>query len=70
MGDRRYLDPMFDAGTNAVMSINANALDVLGIRADWGARIQAGEKPKAAYCSTFKSRGRIVCVSNQTGRVE
>jgi hypothetical protein len=56
-GDRRYLDPMFDVGTSGVMGINANALDVLGIRAEWGARILAGEKGRVTETRQNDGRG-------------
>lgn len=45
-GDRHYLDPLFDGGTDSLMAINANAIDTLGSRADWGPRILA-ENPDA-----------------------
>jgi len=38
-GDRKYLDPIFDGGTTSLMQLNANALDILGIRKTWGPRI-------------------------------
>lgn len=40
-GDRRYLGPILDGGTDSLMAINANTIDTLGCRADWGQRILA-----------------------------
>ncbi|MBL9218923.1 MAG: hypothetical protein JNG82_10575 [Opitutaceae bacterium] len=45
-GDKRYLDPIFDGGTDLLMAVNANAIDTLGVRAEWGPRILA-EGPDA-----------------------
>ena len=56
-GERRFLDPIFDNGTTAVMAVNANALDLLGIRADWGQRILAGEKGRATDTRPNDGRG-------------
>lgn len=43
-GDRNYLEPILDGGTTSLMALNANALDALGLRADWGPRILSGER--------------------------
>jgi hypothetical protein len=43
-GQRRYLDPILDGGTSTLMSINADALDVLGLRGEWGPRILRGDR--------------------------
>ena len=43
-GERRYLDPVFDRGVNGLDALNANALDLLDLRAEWGPRILAGER--------------------------
>ncbi len=43
-GDRKYLDPIFDFGTTGIMTVNANLLDLLNLRKDWGPRILAGER--------------------------
>ena len=42
-GDQRYLDPIFDLGTNGILAVNADALDQLDLRKKWGPRILAGE---------------------------
>jgi hypothetical protein len=41
-GDRKYLDPIFDGGTASLMAVNANVLDLLDLRKDWGPRILSG----------------------------
>ncbi|HUJ72978.1 MAG TPA: LamG-like jellyroll fold domain-containing protein [Verrucomicrobiae bacterium] len=56
-GDKKYLDPIFDGGTTSLMTINANALDFLDIRKDWGARILAGEAGRAAEPRMEDGRG-------------
>jgi hypothetical protein len=61
-GERRYLDPILDAGTTGLMAINANALDTLGLRADWGPRILAGEGGRPI--STRPNDGRGSARSN------
>ena len=43
-GDSRYLDPILDEGTSGLMAVNANALDWLQLRNDFGRRILAGER--------------------------
>lgn len=43
-GERRYLDPLLDAGMTALMTVNANTLDTLALRADWGPRLLGGER--------------------------
>ena len=43
-GNRDYLDPILDGGPAALNAVNANALDLLGLRAEWGARILSGER--------------------------
>jgi hypothetical protein len=37
--DRKYLQPLADAGVRGLTSIAANALDVAGLRPEWGSRI-------------------------------
>lgn len=37
-GDRKYLDPFFDLGPSALGAINADALNILDLKADWAAR--------------------------------
>ena len=43
-GERRFLDPLLDAGMTSLMAVNANTLDTLGLRADWGPRLLGGER--------------------------
>ncbi len=43
-GDRAYLEPILDGGPAALNAVNANALDLLGLREEWRARILAGER--------------------------
>jgi hypothetical protein len=43
-GDKRYLTPIVDGGMTSMMNVNANAIDILGLRAEWGARFAAGER--------------------------
>ncbi|MFT3870860.1 MAG: LamG domain-containing protein [Nibricoccus sp.] len=38
-GDRKYLDPILDFGVQGLLSVNANALDLLNLREKWGSRI-------------------------------
>jgi hypothetical protein len=40
-GDRRYIQPMLDAGIGSLGSISANALDLLGLKTEWGPRVLA-----------------------------
>jgi len=42
-GNRDYLDPILDGGPAAVNAVNANALDLLGLREAWRERILSGE---------------------------
>lgn len=44
-GDRKYLDPIADGGLTYYSAINANALDLLGLRAEWSQRLADGERP-------------------------
>ncbi len=43
-GDGRYLAPIVDGGVTSMMNVNANALDILGLRAEWGPRFASGER--------------------------
>jgi Concanavalin A-like lectin/glucanases superfamily len=42
-GDRKYIAPILDNGPTGLMSINANALDLLDLRSEWGPRLLSGE---------------------------
>jgi hypothetical protein len=41
--EKRYLDPIFDGGVAGFAAVNANALDILDARKDWGTRVLGGE---------------------------
>jgi hypothetical protein len=41
-GDRKYAQPMIDAGPRALGGLNANMLDHLALRETWGTQIQGG----------------------------
>ena len=57
-GNRKYLDPIFDLGTSGLMSVNANALDVLHIRKEWGPRVLSGEKGRPVDARPNDGRGK------------
>ena len=42
-GDRKYIAPILDNGTNGLMAVNANMLDLLDLRPEWGPRLLSGE---------------------------
>src|SRR6516225_3974790 len=56
-GESKYLDPIFDAGTDGIMAVNANTLDLLNIRTNWGARIVSGERGRAVDSRRQDGRG-------------
>jgi hypothetical protein len=56
-GDSKYLDPVFDAGPSGVMAVNANALDLLHIRTNWGPRILSGERGRGIDSRPADGRG-------------
>jgi hypothetical protein len=43
-GDRRYLAPILSGGLTTLTPVNANALDLLSLRADWSERLNIGER--------------------------
>ncbi len=43
-GKPEYLQPIFDAGTTGLTSVNANTLDILNLRTTWGARLSGNER--------------------------
>jgi hypothetical protein len=57
-GDRKYLAPILDAGTSAVMAVNANALDWLELRETTGQRILAGERGRSLDAHPNDGRGQ------------
>jgi hypothetical protein len=42
-GDRKYIAPILDNGPTGLMAVNANALDLLDLRQEWGPRLLGGE---------------------------
>jgi hypothetical protein len=56
-GDRRYLAPILDSGTSGLMAVNANALDWLGLRDDFGPRILSGERGRSLDTRPNDGRG-------------
>lgn len=56
-GDSRYLQPIYDGGTTSVMSVNANALDLLSARETWGAKIMEGERGRPTESRVADGRG-------------
>ena len=55
-GNREYLDPILNGGPAALNAVNANALDLLGLREEWSARVLAGERGRPI--ETRRSDGR------------
>ncbi|HVU32421.1 MAG TPA: LamG-like jellyroll fold domain-containing protein [Opitutaceae bacterium] len=43
-GDHRYLTPILDGGMTSLANVNADVLDELNLRRDWGARLERGER--------------------------
>ena len=56
-GNRDYLDPILSGGPAALNTVNANALDLLGLREEWRARILAGERGRPT--ESHRDDGRI-----------
>ncbi len=56
-GDRKYLDPIFDGGTTSLLAVNANTLDLLNLRKDWGPRILSGERGQSTETRPRDDRG-------------
>ncbi len=56
-GDRRYLAPVFDLGVTGVTELNANALDLLDLRVEWGPRLLAGERGRPVNFRRIDRRG-------------
>jgi hypothetical protein len=56
-GDRKFLDPIFDLGTTGIMTVNANMLDLLDLRKDWGPRILSGEAGRPTDSRSNDGRG-------------
>jgi len=47
-GDRKYLDPIFDLGASGIFGLNANALDLLNLRQEWGPRLLDTKSAKSS----------------------
>ncbi|MBI5767283.1 MAG: LamG domain-containing protein [Verrucomicrobia bacterium] len=62
-GDQRYLAPITDGGIGSMMAINANALDLLSLRAEWGARFGAGERGTPAETRPTDGRAPLAVSS-------
>jgi hypothetical protein len=45
-GDRKYVQPVIDAGPRALGAVNANALDYLGLRDTWRGQVADGARPR------------------------
>ncbi len=45
-GDKKYLAPLLDQGIGALSAIDANALDMLGLRETWGKQIASTTAPR------------------------
>jgi hypothetical protein len=57
--EARYLEPIHDGGMRSLMAVNANVLDLLGLRAQWrqefaAARAEAGDARPAGAVNTFR----------------
>ncbi len=61
-GDSKYLDPIMDGGPFSLMSVNANVLDILNLRKEWGPRFLSGEGSQPA--EPRQSDGRTSARSN------
>jgi hypothetical protein len=46
-GDRKYLQPLLDAGPRGLSAIGANALDVAGLRNEWGPKLLSAVTPQS-----------------------
>ena len=55
-GNRDYLDPILSGGPAALNAVNANAIDLLGLRESWRGRILAGEQGRPV--ETRRNDGR------------
>lgn len=57
-GNREYLDPIVSGGPAALNVVNANAIDLLGLREEWSARILAGESGRPTESRRNDGRAR------------
>jgi hypothetical protein len=55
-GDRKYLTPIMDGGMTSLANVNADVLDQLNLRDDWGKRLESGER--AAVVGGRRDAGR------------
>jgi len=56
-GDRRYLQPMLDAGPRSLAGIASNALDIMNVRAEWGAALVRSPGPDAGLHFAWQVSG-------------
>ena len=50
-GDQKYIGPILDGGTSTLTSVNANTLDLLNLRKDWGPKFVEKASTAASYRS-------------------
>lgn len=65
-GRANYLAPLHDGGLTTLGAINANALDLLHLRADWSQRLAAGERTAALETRRADGRGRAPAAAFRT----
>ena len=65
-GNRSYLDPIVGTGSTALTMVNANALDLLGLRDEWRPLILAKEKSRPVEIPRTDGRGRPRESSNRS----
>jgi len=56
-GDRKYLAPIFDEGVSGIMGVNANVLDWLDVRGEYGPRLLGGERGQPLESRPNDGRG-------------
>lgn len=59
-GQRDYLAPILSGGPAGLMNVNANALDLLGLRADWSPRFLADERSRPTETRRADGRTRTL----------
>ena len=59
-GQRDYLGPILGGGPAALMTVNANALDVLGLRAAWSPRFLTDERSRPTETRRADGRTRTL----------
>ncbi len=56
-GEHRYLEPILDNGMTSLLTVNANLLDILDLRQDWGPRLLSGESGRPTDTRPADGRG-------------